>query len=574
MCGKKNRFSVNKDVETVELRLSKCGGRKIKESDYFKQRNDPNFWKYLRQGDVKLEDLFKQAAVLARKNAKKETRNDDAEKKYVAIHGNCVGVSGQAGIGKTTLTKQLVEKVVNEELLDIEYLFYVSLKKVNYDDKLSALQFLLTNLDSNWEHDPTSDNEILKRLEESENVLIIFDGLDEASIELEVECPNAKLHDVTIADVLLKNILNGNILGQAKKLITSRPRQMWKLQEQYRPHFIVEILGISLEAQREMSKVICKDDNDKVFDELSNHPALMALCYVPIICIFIVHWLHQRQLQSNKTVAFPSVTNIVLNVLEFFVKDGTTKHDFELEKLSKLAWRELRCKKYEFNEKDINNSKLKKESLYTIFTKGAKANTQLRLLHVEKITYFSHLILQEFFAAVYLVVFSPFNDFKNEQPGDSDMVTNFICGLCNAATYDRLTKLSKTSNSGNLDLHQKKLFLEQFICEIADDISCNDFPKCLKICSMLYEMQSQELTQKVVERFPEQFKIHDKENIFPHDLDSLFYVLQERKKLLELEIKHPTFVGDSLERFLNKIADTPNSTKVSIDKMKYKIPVF
>ena len=39
-------------------------------------------------------------------------------------------------------------------------------------------------------------------------------------------------------------------------------------------------------------------------------------------------------------------------MLETFAKHGIEKcEEFELEKLSKLAWEGLRCKKYEFNEK-------------------------------------------------------------------------------------------------------------------------------------------------------------------------------------------------------------------------------
>ena len=229
-----------------------------------------------------------------------------------------MGVSSQAGIRKTTLTKQLVKKVLNKELLDINFLFHVSLKKVNYEEKLNVLQFLLTNLDSSWEHNPASDKLLSKQLEESEKVMLIFDGLDEATIKLEQQCPNAKLYDATTPEVILKNILNGNILRKAKKLITSRPRQMWELHGQYRPHCIVDVLGINLDGQRQICKDICEDDSEKVLNELLNHPKLSAQCFVPIICIFTIYWLHQKHLQPDQTPLFPSVTNILLNVLETF----------------------------------------------------------------------------------------------------------------------------------------------------------------------------------------------------------------------------------------------------------------
>ena len=574
--GEKSRLAVNKDVQTVELQISKSGSRRMEESDYYKRKRDPNLWNKERQGDIKLVDLFKQAKKLAKIQAKMETRNAAAEKKYEITHGNWVGISGQAGIGKTTLTKQLLEKVLNKEMLDIDYLFYVSLKKVDYKEKMSVLQFLLTNLDSPWKHDRASDEEILKRLEESEKVMIIFDGLDEATIELGKHCPDANIHAEKTPEILLKNILNGNILRKAKKLITSRPRQMLELHEQYRPHCMVDVLGINLEAQRQISNDICEGDSEKVLEELFNHPELLAQCYVPIMCIFTVYWLHQKQLHPDETITFPSVTNIILNMLETFAAHGIAKcKEFELRKLSKLAWEGLRCKKYEFSENDRKKLELKKESLNTLLTTGTKAKTQLCLLNIQKITYFSHLILQEFFSAAYLMLFLSLSEFKNmlshnnKQFGNLDIVKNFIFGLCNTITYEHLIALESNLCPDSSDFNNKKSFLEQFVCESAGDSLSDDFSKHLEICTMLYEMHDPELTKKVVERFTKTWKISH--NIFPHDVGNLFYVLQERQKLLKLEINNPAFVGDSLERFMSKMAGMPECIKVSTGELKLKI---
>ena len=558
-------MTIDKDIQTVELQISKSGYKRINESDYFKRKRDPELWSQARQGDLKLENLFERAGELANEQAKMETCNDEAKEKFISIHGNCVGVSGQAGIGKTTLTKQLVEKVLNKQLFDIHFLFYVSLKKVNYEEKMNVLQFLLTNLQSSWKHNLSSDKKILKQLEESKHVLIIFDGLDEASIDLEKQCPNASLYDVTTPEILLKNILNGNILRQAKRLITSRPRQMFELQKEYRPHCIVDVLGINTKAQRKICTNICGDDSKKIQEELRHHPELSAQCYIPIVCIFTVYWLYQKLRHPDKTVEFASVTNIILNVLETFAIHNIARSEYEVENLSKLAWEGLSCRKYEFNEKEIHKSKLKKESLNTVLT----TNTQIFLLHVEKITYFSHLILQEFFSAVYLILFLPLKEFRDvlsddgERFGNLDVVKNFVYGLCNAATYERLTNLQTIFFPDNLDFKKKKLLLEKFVCQIAEEISPEDFRNYLEICCKLYEMHDRELTKKVVERFPNLLEI-TRENIFPHDVGSLCYVLQERQQLLELKVNNPTFVGDSLERFFSKIAGISESIKVSI----------
>ena len=576
--GEKNRLAINKNVQTVELQLSKSINRKD-ELDYSKRKRDPQFWNQSRQGDIQLKDLFKQAEELAREDAKNEIHSGVIKKKYIATHGNCVAIAGQAGIGKTTLTKQLVDKIINKELLDIDFLFYVSLNKVNYEKEMSVLEFLLTNIDSSWQHNPVSNCEILKHLDKSEKVVIIFDGLDEAAIELEKQCPNIKLFETAKPEMLLKNCLNGNILRKAKKLITSRPRQILELQEQYRPHLIVDILGISVEAQSQICKDICGDDSKRVQTELFNHPQLSVQCYVPIICILTIHWLHQNLHDSDQTVAFASIANIMLHMLENFMRQGIAKMEFELEKLSKLAWKGLSSKKYEFSEHEIAALEMRKESLNTLLTTGTKtrASTRLCILRAEKITYFSHLILQEFFSAVCLVLFLPFSDFENafsisdERFGNLDVVKNIVFALCNKTTFKRLTNLQSFSVSDNSDFNKKKLFLEQYVCKIADALSAastaRNFPKYLEVCSLLYEMQDRELTEKVAERFPQLLDI-SRGNIFPHDVGSLCYVLRERQNPLELTIKNTNFVGDSYERLMKNITVMPECIKVRNDKLK------
>ena len=64
--GEKSRLALDKDVQTVELQISKSGSRRMEESDYYKRKRDPNLWNKEHQGDIKLEDLFKQAEELAK----------------------------------------------------------------------------------------------------------------------------------------------------------------------------------------------------------------------------------------------------------------------------------------------------------------------------------------------------------------------------------------------------------------------------------------------------------------------------------------------------------------------------
>ena len=299
--------------------MSKSSNKKTnvqEDTDYQRHNQNRKMWSKTSNGDIALDELFHEANEVAKKNADLYTSNEDARTRYITVHGNCVAVSGQAGLGKTTLTKQLVQKVLEETRFEVDYLFYVSLRKVKFEKDIGVLQFLLTNLHSSWEHDLALDRAIMKELVESEKVMIIIDGLDEADMKFEDECSTAFINDITTPETIIKNLLDGHILPKAKKLITSRPRQLLELRENYRPDFIVDILGLNRDAQKQICRDICGSDCDKVYQYLTDHPELSAQCFVPIICIFTMYSLHQKHLNPNHTTAFASVTSIILDVLE------------------------------------------------------------------------------------------------------------------------------------------------------------------------------------------------------------------------------------------------------------------
>ena len=585
--GEKSILPIDKNIQRVELQISKSSITAQEDTDYQKHNRDPKMWSKTRHGDIALEELFHEANKFAKKNADLNTANEEARTKYITVHRNCVAVSGQAGLGKTTLTKQLVQKVLEETRFEVEYIFYVSLRKVKFHEKVGVLEFLLTNLHSSWEHDVDLDKAIMNELFESEKVMIILDGLDEADMKFEDECPTASVYGINTPETIVKNLLDGHILPKAKKLITSRPRQLLELHENYRPNFIVDILGLNPDAQKQICRDICGSDCDKVYQYLTDHPELSAQCFVPIICIFTMYSLHQQQLNPNKSIAFASVTNIILNVLENFarlrvLRSGT----FELDKLSELAWNGLRQKKYEFSDYDLHQLELKKESLDAVLSTGTSDSTKLRIAHCGKITYFSHLILQEFFSAAFLILFASFPKFEEmlslvNDDTNLEVVKKFLFGLCNADTNKRLLALHKSLNSNralsNLEEKNKSLknfcakvvkgpFLKRILSKLPFSTTpAIDFSSYQSVCSWVYESQQKELTEEVAKLTSKQLLISG--NVFPHEIVCICYVLRARLQSLVLEFKQPKFIGDSCKLFLKEIAAMPNHITVSIDAL-------
>ena len=582
--GEKKTLPINKNIQRVELQISKSVSNAQEESHFQNLNRNPKMWSKTRLGNVILEELFVEANRAASKDADLFTNNKDARKRYINVHGNCVAVSAQAGLGKTTLTKQLLEKVLEEKILEVDYVFYVSLKKVKFNRDIGVLQFLLTNLYSSWEHDISLDKAVLKALAASDKVMIIMDGLDEADVNYKDSCPTVTMDDVTTAETILKNLLDGHILPKAKKLITSRPRQLLELRENYRPDFTVDILGLNSDAQKQICQDICGSNSEKVYEYLSKHPELSAQCFVPIICIFTIYSLHQQQLNPNNSIAFASVTNIMLYVLENFVRLRVWRSEtFELDKLAKLAWEGLRQKKYEFSEHDLQQLNLKKGSLDTVLTTGTNENTKLRLTLYGKVTYFSHLILQEFFSAAYLVLFASLQEFNemlfsvNNQT-NFEVVKKFLFGLCNPDTYKRLLTLNNSLNTNKIvsDLKEKNLSLTTFFSNVMNgpffkailyklhlsSAYTIDFASYQIVCLWIYESQQKELTEEAAKLTPMNLLVSG--NVFPHEVSSLCYVLRARLQPLTLKFEEPKFIGDSCERLLKEISDMQDHITVSI----------
>ena len=86
-------------------------------------------------GNVKVESLFRKAS-----NSAKGLKNEKARE----TQRNIVGIIGQPGVGKSTLTKNILEKLVNNELpeYDADYLFLVKLRDCQYNKETNLHSFL------------------------------------------------------------------------------------------------------------------------------------------------------------------------------------------------------------------------------------------------------------------------------------------------------------------------------------------------------------------------------------------------------------------------------------------------
>ena len=546
-------------------------------------------------GDISINDIFvkskEQANALCANN---QYYSEEEKKRHMITYANMVGVIGQAGIGKTSLTKKLLRQIIDEGLFESNYVFYLQFRELDYDRETNLLSFLAKSLSLSWINNSPRRNAVLNKLSSRNDVILIMDGFDEAIIDVSSSTfPEITVCDNAKPEIFLKNILKGNVLENIKKVITSRPRQLLKLSRELRPKYLVNILGLGLEAQYQICEDICNDNADDVFNYIQEHPSIATYCYVPCTCILAMHAVHTiKKQQKNNEHSFPmpsTISGILTIVLCLFVSSPhvrKNKSEFLLKKLAYLAWNGFKNRKFCFTEIDLCNAGLEKDEVSLFFTtKLAKNALSLVGGSPSKISYFSHFIIQEFLAALYLVFITKLETFKklvigtyryarvlqttapeyDIAEGNWEMVTKFMFGVCSSDTQNILQhSFSDFSNtvSGKTDL------LSDFaLRKLPNRIFSSDnvyFQNILPVCIWSHEMNDIKLAVAVAKKLKTKIVIRGK--VLPSDISPFNYILLQRKTTLNLDCtKYETwFVGNSINHFMTAMDHQSTSRNITV----------
>ncbi|XP_051977209.1 protein NLRC5-like [Xyrauchen texanus] len=444
---------------------------------------------------------------------------------------------GVAGIGKSvSVQKFVLDWAEGNENQDISLIFPLPLREMNLkeNDRQSLMDLISQffpetkglNLARNYKF----------------NVLFIFDGLDECRLPLKFE-GNETCRDVTspaTLDVLLTNLIKGNLLPSAHIWITTRPAAASKIPPEYIDR-VTEVRGFDDPQKEEYFKKRFTDVNlaNTIIDHIKKSKSLFIMCHIPVFC-WISATVLQNILEKKKNNRNDQTDDVSKTLQESGADDGTPKtltqmytHFFRFQiqqssrkydgkyspdidwdkeairSLGKLAFHQLERNNLIFYGSDLENCgiDLSKASVYSgMCTQIFKEETGIVL---GTVYCFVHLSIQEFMAALYAHLIldtnkkSVFSQDSTEQEHKNETMIDLLKTAVDKAL---------ASDNGHLDL-----FLHFLL-----GLSLESNQPLLR--GLLTQEDSNEQSKKeIVEYIKQKFE----DNTSPERSINLFYCLNE-----------------------------------------------
>ncbi|XP_016349930.1 NACHT, LRR and PYD domains-containing protein 3-like [Sinocyclocheilus anshuiensis] len=252
---------------------------------------------------------------------------------------------GVAGIGKTvSVQKFIVDWAEEKENQDIQLIFPLPFRELNLmKNKTLRLSDLLHIFFPETKQIEISSGEY--------KVLFIFDGLDECRLSLDFKS-KVKLCNISESasvDVLLINLIVGNLLPSALIWITSRPAAADLIPSEC-VHRMTEVRGFDDPQKEEYFRKRISDQSlaDTIIRHLKSSRSLHIMCHIPVFC-WISATVLEKMLSEAESGEIPKTLTQMYT--HFLIIQTNIKHEKDYEKkvkdedmivkLGKLAFQQL-----------------------------------------------------------------------------------------------------------------------------------------------------------------------------------------------------------------------------------------
>ncbi len=312
---------------------------------------------------------------------------------------------GVAGIGKTvSVQKFILDWAEGKENQDIHLIFPLPFRELNLiqNQKLSLLDLLYIFFTETKELDISSSEY---------KVLFIFDGLDECRLSLDFQS-TMRFCDVSESasvDVLLMNLIVGNLLPSALIWITSRPAAADLIPSDC-VHRVTEVRGFNEPQKQEYFRKRISDQSvaNRIISHLKSSRSLYIMCHIPVFC-WISATVLEKMLSRAESGEIPKTLTQMYT--HFLILQTNIKHEKDYEKTVKDEDMILKLGKLAFQQLVKGNLIFYEEDLRECGIDGTEASVYSGLctqifreefgLYQGKVYCFVHLSIQEHLAALY-----------------------------------------------------------------------------------------------------------------------------------------------------------------------------
>uniref|UniRef100_A0A8C5BLZ0 NACHT, LRR and PYD domains-containing protein 3-like n=1 Tax=Gadus morhua TaxID=8049 RepID=A0A8C5BLZ0_GADMO len=342
-----------------------------------------------------------------------------------------VMTTGVAGIGKTVLThKFTLDWAEGQANHDIHFTFLFTFRELNLlKGKELSLVELLHHFFSETKEAGICGYERFQ-------VVFILDGLDECRLPLDFQ-NNQIWTDVTkptSVDILLTNLIRGNLLLSARIWITTRPAAANQIPAEF-VDMVTEVRGFNDQQKEEYFRKRFTEETlaSTIISHVKKSRSLHIMCHIPVFCWITATVLEDIFKDSQVEEMPKTVTQMYSHFLRVQSIQGDRKYYGKAEtdsgwssesreiivSLGKLALNQLEKGNLIFYEADLEECAIdiRAASVYSgVFTQIFKEEGGL---NQDKVFCFVHLSIQEFLAALYVLlsfIDTGINLLSEEQP--------------------------------------------------------------------------------------------------------------------------------------------------------------
>ncbi|KAK2922273.1 hypothetical protein Q8A73_001758 [Channa argus] len=329
-------------------------------------------------------------------------------------HIRVVLTNGVAGVGKTfSVQKFSLDWAEGLENQDVSVLVLLSFRELNLikDEQYSLLTLLHV-------FHPTLQKVTAEQLAVCK-LLFIFDGLDESRRSLDFNNSEV-VSDVTqksSVDVLLTNLIKGNLLPSALVWITSRPAAANQIPPTCVDR-VTEVRGFTDAQKEEYFRRRFSDEelSSRIISNIKTSRSLHVMCHIPVFC-WITATVLEHMLTTEQRGELPkTLTDMYSHFLLVQTKRKKNKYDEGHEtspqelteadrdvlvKLGRLAFEHLKKGNIMFYQDDLEQCGLDVTEALVYSGVCTEIFKRESVIFQKTVYCFVHLSIQEFLAAVY-----------------------------------------------------------------------------------------------------------------------------------------------------------------------------